>query len=146
MKIDIEEFNRKAQHIIDTVVKPQVQKWERAKAIEEATVNPNMEKKKRLTRAQKEEQMVPDMINKMFEISGHRVTYEDIKDRKDDWYTQWTMTDQQNNEWNLWGKKYLMKNLRMGAKWSENQMGYIGLMWGLKFDKALGTDNIDITL
>ena len=35
MKIDVEEFNRKAQHIIDTVVKPQVEKWERAKAIEE---------------------------------------------------------------------------------------------------------------
>ena len=106
----------------------------------------DMQKKKRITRAQKEDRLVPDMINKMFEISGHRVTYEDIKDRKDDWYTQWTMTEQQNNEWNLWGKKYLMKNLRMGAKWSENQMGYIGLMWGLKFDKALGTDNTDITL
>ena len=141
MKIDIEEFNRKAQHIIDTVVKPQVQKWERAKAIEEATVNPNMEKKKRLTRAQKEEQMVPDMINKMFEIAGHRVTYDDIKDRKDAWYAQWTMTEQQYDEWELWGKKYLMKNLRMYAKMAERQMSMVGLMWGLKFDKAPGTDN-----
>ena len=141
MKIDIEEFNRKAHHIIDTVVKPQVQKWERAKAIEEATVNPNMEKKKRLTRAQKEEQMVPDMINKMFEIAGHRVTYDDIKDRKDAWYAQWTMTEQQYDEWELWGKKYLMKNLRMYAKMAERQMSMVGLMWGLKFDKAPGTDN-----
>lgn len=39
MKIDQEEFNRKAQHIIDTVVKPQVEKYERAKAIEEAAAN-----------------------------------------------------------------------------------------------------------
>ena len=146
MKIDIEEFNRKAQHIIDTVVKPQVQKWERAKAIEEATVNPNMEKKKRLTRAQKEEQMVPDMINKMFEIAGHRVTYDDIKDRKDAWYAQWTMTEQQYDEWELWGKKYLMKNLRMYAKMAERQMSMVGLMWGLKFDKAPGTDNTNVTL
>lgn len=141
MKIDIEEFNRKAQHIIDTVVKPQVQKWERAKAIEEAAAEPNMEKKKRLTRAQKEEQMVPDMINKMFEIAGHRVTYDDIKDRKDAWYAQWTMTEQQYDEWELWGKKYLMKNLRMYAKMAERQMSMVGLMWGLKFDKAPGTDN-----
>ena len=29
MKIDQEEFNRKAQHILDTVVKPQVERYER---------------------------------------------------------------------------------------------------------------------
>jgi hypothetical protein len=39
MKIDQEEFNRKAEHIIETVVKPQVEKYERAKAIEEAATN-----------------------------------------------------------------------------------------------------------
>ena len=31
MKIDIEDFNRKAQHIIDTVVKPQVERYEQSK-------------------------------------------------------------------------------------------------------------------
>ena len=30
-KIDQEEFNRKAQHILDTVVKPQVEKYEQSK-------------------------------------------------------------------------------------------------------------------
>jgi hypothetical protein len=47
MKIDQEDFNRKAQHIIDTVVKPQVEKYERAKAIEVAAANladPNVDK------------------------------------------------------------------------------------------------------
>ena len=34
LKIDQEEFNRKAQHILDTVVKPQVEKYEQAKAFE----------------------------------------------------------------------------------------------------------------
>ncbi len=29
-KIDVEEFNRKAQHIVDTVVKPQVEKYEQS--------------------------------------------------------------------------------------------------------------------
>ena len=32
MKIDQEDFNRKAQHILDTVVKPQVARYEKAKA------------------------------------------------------------------------------------------------------------------
>ena len=39
MRIDQEDFDRKAQHIVDTVVKPQVEKYERAKAIEEAAAN-----------------------------------------------------------------------------------------------------------
>jgi hypothetical protein len=47
MKIDIDDFNRKAEHIIETVVKPQVEKYERAKAIEVAAANladPNVDK------------------------------------------------------------------------------------------------------
>ena len=47
MKIDIDDFNRKAEHIIETVVKPQVERYERAKAIEKAAANladPNVDK------------------------------------------------------------------------------------------------------
>ena len=47
MKIDQEDFNRKAQHIVETVVKPQVERYERAKAIELAAANladPNVDK------------------------------------------------------------------------------------------------------
>jgi hypothetical protein len=87
--------------------------------------------KKRLSREEKWRQAVVDLINKMFEIAGHQVTYEDIKD-KDDWYTEWTMTMQQNAEWKKWGKQYLMKNLRMYAKMAERQMDMIALKWGLK--------------
>jgi hypothetical protein len=34
MKIDIDDFNRKAEHIIETVVKPQVAKYEQSILIE----------------------------------------------------------------------------------------------------------------
>jgi hypothetical protein len=40
MKIDQEDFNRKAQHILDTVVKPQVEKYEQAKAAGELKPKP----------------------------------------------------------------------------------------------------------
>jgi hypothetical protein len=43
------------------------------------------------------------------------------------------MTEDQYNEWKLWGKKYLQKKLNMYAKQAEKEMGWIGLMWGLKF-------------
>lgn len=96
---------------------------------------------KRLTREQKEKQMVVDMINKMFEIAGHEVTYDDVKDRKDAWYSDWTMTEAQYDEWKAWGKKYLQTKLRMYAKMAERQMEMIGLMWGLKFSDLKWTTN-----
>jgi hypothetical protein len=37
MKIDIDDFNRKAEHIIETVVKPQVKRYEK-KIIKEKTL------------------------------------------------------------------------------------------------------------
>lgn len=88
---------------------------------------------KRLTREQKTEIMVVDMINEMFRIAGHEVTYDDIKNRKDNWFHEWTMTLAQNEEWQRWGKKYLQKNLKMYARQAEKEMQWISLMWGLKF-------------
>ena len=87
----------------------------------------------RLSKKQKEEQLVVDLINKMFEIAGHQVTYDDVKDRKDDWYTQWTMTMEQSDMWKEWGVTEIRKRFRYNKKWAEKEMGMIILMWGLKF-------------
>ena len=87
---------------------------------------------KRLTKQQKQDKMLVDLINEMFRIAGHDVTYDDVKDRKDDWFQQWTMTMDQNAEWQRWGKKYLQKYLNMYAKQAEKEMQWISLMWGLK--------------
>jgi hypothetical protein len=88
--------------------------------------------KKRLTHQQKKEQAVVDLINKMFEIAGHNITYEDIKGRQDAWYTEWTMTTQQNEEWMEWGRKYLQNHLKMYSKAAKKEMSMVALMWGLK--------------
>jgi hypothetical protein len=90
--------------------------------------------KKRMSRDEKKKQAVIDLINKMFEIAGHPVTYEDVKGREDAWYQEWTMTTEQNEEWQKWGKKYLMKNFRLYAKMAEREMQWISLQWGLKFE------------
>jgi hypothetical protein len=89
----------------------------------------------RLSIEQKRHQAVIDLINQMFIIAGHEVTYDDIKDRKDDWYTQWTMSPEQSDEWVNWGVAYLKKNLKMNKKVAETEMAWISLMWGLKFDR-----------
>ena len=88
---------------------------------------------KRLSKQEKKEKSVIDLVNMMFEIAGHTVTFEDIKDRKDNWFQEWTMTTEQNDQWKLWGKKYLIKNLRMNAKRAEKEMMWASLQWGLKF-------------
>lgn len=78
--------------------------------------------------------IVETMINKMFEIAGHSVRYEDIKDRKDNWYQQWTMTEEQNKEWREWGLKYLKKQKGLLKYFAERQMAMFDLMYGLKID------------
>jgi len=87
----------------------------------------------RLTREQKKEKAVEDLINQMFIIAGHDVTFEDVKTRQDNWFQQWTMTMAQNEEWQAWGKKYLQTNLRTRAKLAEKEMMWFSLQYGLSF-------------
>lgn len=87
----------------------------------------------RVTREQKRQQAVIDIINQMFVIAGHEVTYDDIKERKDDWFTDWTMTVAQSEEWRAWGIAYLRKNLKMNKVLAEKEMTWFNLQWGLKY-------------
>ena len=90
-------------------------------------------KRKRLTKEQKREQAVIDVLNQMFIIAGHNVTYEDIKGRKDNWWTEWTMTMAQADEWKAWGVDYLRKNLKLTKVLAEKEMQWVNLQWGLKY-------------
>jgi len=76
--------------------------------------------------------IVETLINKMFEIAGHQVTYEDISGRTDNWYQQWTMTEEQNKEWREWGVKYLKKEQRLYKAYADRQMAMFDLNYGLK--------------
>ena len=69
----------------------------------------------------------------MFEIAGHPVTYEDIKDRKDAWYRDWTMTVEQAEEWKSWGTEYLRKHLKLRKATAERQMMWTNVQWGLRY-------------
>lgn len=86
----------------------------------------------RLSRKEKIDKALVDIINKMFEIAGHDVSYEDIKD-KEKWFEDYTMTESEYDEWKLWGKKYLQKSLKMNSKLAEKEMSWVGLMFSLKF-------------
>ena len=79
--------------------------------------------------------IIETLINKMFEISGNNITFNDIKDRKDDWYQQWTMTEDQCVEWMKWGIEYLRKCLKINKKLAEREMAWINLGYGLKISE-----------
>lgn len=81
----------------------------------------------------KQEKAVQDLINKMFELSGHDVKYEDIKDREDAWYTQWTMTEEQYDQWIEWGSEYIRKSKRLRKDKAKHAMAWFALNYGLKF-------------
>jgi hypothetical protein len=83
-------------------------------------------------KSDKKELFIKDAINMMFKIAGHDVTYEDVKQIGGEWYTQWTMTMDQNNEWHNWGVNEIKKRFRYTKYLAEREMGIISLMWGLK--------------
>ena len=85
-------------------------------------------KSKRLT----DDDMVKDIINTMFIIAGHNVSYEDIKDRKDQWYYDWTMTPEQEAKWMEWMVGYLRKNRSLTVRYAQISASMYNLMWGLK--------------
>jgi hypothetical protein len=98
---------------------------------------------KRLSREEKWQKAVVDIINEMFVFAGHAVTYDDIKDRKDAWYSEWTITIDQYEEWMVWGRKYLQKNLKLNKAWAQREMAMVGLNWGLKFDRMPTPEDFD---
>jgi hypothetical protein len=87
---------------------------------------------KQLSSEEKKKQAIIDIINQMFIIAGHKVTYDDIKNRKDNWFSKWTMTTAQNEEWREWGVDYLRKSLKMNKSLAKNEMLWFNLQWGLK--------------
>lgn len=96
-------------------------------------VRPNYTMGKRLTVEEKKEKAIIDLINKMFEIAGHSVTFDDVKGREDDWYTDWTMTMEQNEKWKEWGVSEIRKRFRYNKIVAEKEMGMVALAYGLKF-------------
>lgn len=81
---------------------------------------------------EKKKQALQDILNKMFEVSGHDITYDDIRDREDDWFQQYTMTEDQNKQWRSWSVDYLRKKLRLTKVMAEKEIDWLDMQFGLK--------------
>ena len=74
------------------------------------------------------ENEVQVLLNKMFEIAGHPVKYEEIVNRKDPWFDGYTMTQEQEKMWIDWGKNYLKGKVHN----PETTMILVSTTWGSK--------------
>ena len=72
------------------------------------------------------------ILNKMFEISNNQLTYNDILERTDNWYQQYTMTEDQRKEWMNWSVEYLRKKKKWNKKLCIREIAMVDLCYGLK--------------
>jgi hypothetical protein len=87
-------------------------------------------------KANKERQLLKELIDKMFELAGHDLKFEDVEGKKDNWFQQHTMTEAQNKEWREWGVKHIKKKKRYYSKIAEREMAFLDLYCGLKISDS----------
>lgn len=83
---------------------------------------------------EKKKQALQDILNKMFEVSGHDLTFDDIQSMEDsvNWFQQYTMTKDQNKQWREWSVDYLRKKLRLTKVMAEKEIDWLDMQFGLK--------------
>jgi uncharacterized protein (DUF608 family) len=83
-------------------------------------------------REDKDRLILKELIDKMFELAGHDLKFEDVEGRKDNWFQQHTMTEAQNAEWRDWGIKFIMKKYRYNKYLADREIRMLDLYCGLK--------------
>ena len=87
-----------------------------------------------MNKHEKDKWVAKQLIDEMFLIAGHPdVTYEDIIDRKDNWWMDWGMTLEQNEQWKQAGIKILQREYRWPKYRAVKEMDMMSLLYGLKF-------------
>jgi hypothetical protein len=89
-----------------------------------------------MKRVDKDKLILKELIDKMFEMAGHPLKFEDVEGRKDNWFQQYTMTEAQNEEWRDWGIKLIMKKRRYNRYLADREMRMLDLYCGLKISDS----------
>jgi hypothetical protein len=86
-----------------------------------------------MSKYNKKELIVIELINLMFKIAGYEVSFFDILEMGSKWNTGFTMTKEQEKLWMNEGEKLIAKKLKYLTKESaRKEMSWVNLMWGLK--------------
>ena len=79
----------------------------------------------------------------MFEYAHIPQTYDDIKDRKDEWYREYTMTQEESDAFKDYAIRYLKRELKTGYYKADTEYQWFDLMWGLKISDKKPTTNFE---
>jgi hypothetical protein len=86
-----------------------------------------------MSKYNKKELIVIELINLMFKIAGYDVSFFDILEMGSKWNTDFSMTKEQEKLWMNEGEKLIAKKLKYITKESaRKEMSWVNLMWGLK--------------
>lgn len=77
----------------------------------------------------KKEELVNEMLNKQLAFVGK--TVDDVRDEPE-WYSHYTITEEQYEEWRAFCLNILNKKFRYTKKRAEYEFSFMNLMWGLK--------------
>lgn len=86
---------------------------------------------------EKLKKFVQEAANKMMEISGHEVIYDDLVSQSKKsipWYDKYTITQEQQDQFEEWFIPTAMKQLGWSKKQTENEFSWFLLDYGLKVD------------
>ena len=89
-----------------------------------------------MKREDKNKLILKELIDKMFEMAGHDLKFEDVEGRKDNWFQQYTMTEAQNEEGRQWCTEVIAKKRRFGKKLADREMRMLDLYCGLKISDS----------
>jgi hypothetical protein len=79
-----------------------------------------------------DQEIIKEIVDKMFSIAGHNVTYEDVLGRKDQWYYDWDMTPEQEQQWMDWMVDLFQKEKGLSKEYARRSAAMYNLMWGLR--------------
>lgn len=73
-----------------------------------------------------------DLLNAMFTIAGHNVTFDDVTKEPDGYYNRYTWTPEQEKEWMSWATDYVKKHGKYRATYADRQVAMFNLSYGLR--------------
>jgi len=73
-----------------------------------------------------------DLINGMFQIAGHDVTFDDVVKEPEGYYNRYTWTPEQENQWISWATEYVKKHLKHRSTYVDREIAMFNLSYGLR--------------
>lgn len=80
----------------------------------------------------KKQQIIQELLSKMFEFAGHNAPNQNLRDTKSEWFGNYQMSKESRLEWLNWGTGFLHKELQLPKDRAKLEMEMLALTFGLK--------------